>query len=121
MRAPIPTPISRRRASERARRPTARLAGPPNHTDLTLPTLTTQVGVLLAASVAVRAASQVVVLDDQNFEHLTQAATGATTGDWFVAFKAPWCVGVRTDRLRSWGCLGCVDWVGWKRLTSVDD
>lgn len=51
-----------------------------------------QVGVLLAASVAVTAASEVVVLTDDNFEHLTQAATGATTGDWFVAFKAPWCV-----------------------------
>lgn len=23
-------------------------------------------------------------LDDSNFEHLTQAASGATTGDWFV-------------------------------------
>lgn len=23
-------------------------------------------------------------LVDDNFEHLTQAATGATTGDWFV-------------------------------------
>lgn len=23
-------------------------------------------------------------LADDNFEHLTQAATGATTGDWFV-------------------------------------
>lgn len=46
---------------------------------------------LLAAAAAVRAASEVVELNDQNFEHLTQAATGATTGDWFVAFKAPWC------------------------------
>ena len=24
------------------------------------------------------------VLDNANFEHLTQAATGATTGDWFI-------------------------------------
>lgn len=23
-------------------------------------------------------------LSDDNFEHLTQASTGATTGDWFV-------------------------------------
>ena len=23
-------------------------------------------------------------LDDDNFEHLTQVATGATTGDWLV-------------------------------------
>lgn len=35
--------------------------------------------------------SAVIELDDSNFEHLTQATTGATTGDWFVAFVAPWC------------------------------
>lgn len=23
-------------------------------------------------------------LNDNNFEHLTQASTGATTGDWFI-------------------------------------
>lgn len=23
-------------------------------------------------------------LTDENFEHLTQAATGSTTGDWFI-------------------------------------
>ena len=28
----------------------------------------------------------VVDLDEQNFEHLTQAATGATSGDWLVKF-----------------------------------
>jgi len=36
-------------------------------------------------------ASDVVVLSDINFEHDTQASTGATTGDWFVKFYAPWC------------------------------
>lgn len=25
-------------------------------------------------------------LTDASFEHLTQAATGATTGDWFIMF-----------------------------------
>ena len=30
-------------------------------------------------------------LNDETFEHETQAATGATTGDWFVMFYAPWC------------------------------
>lgn len=30
-------------------------------------------------------------LTDENFEHLTQAATGATTGDWFVYFYDPSC------------------------------
>ena len=27
---------------------------------------------------------RVVLLNDESFEHLTQAATGATTGDWLV-------------------------------------
>lgn len=35
------------------------------------------------------AASFVKVLTDANFEHDTQASTGATTGDWFVEFYAP--------------------------------
>jgi len=30
-------------------------------------------------------------LDDQSFERLTQAATGATTGDWLVAFYTTTC------------------------------
>ena len=30
-------------------------------------------------------------LDDDTFEHDTQAASGSTTGDWFVVFAAPWC------------------------------
>jgi len=30
--------------------------------------------------------AQVVQLDEKNFEHLTQAATGATSGDWLVKF-----------------------------------
>jgi len=33
----------------------------------------------------------VVELSDHSFEHDTQAASGATTGDWFVKFYAPWC------------------------------
>ena len=35
--------------------------------------------------------SNVVELTVANFEHLTQASTGSTTGDWFVEFYAPWC------------------------------
>jgi len=35
--------------------------------------------------------ADVIELNDANFEHDTQAATGATTGDWFVKFYAPWC------------------------------
>lgn len=35
--------------------------------------------------------SDVVILTSKNFEHLTQASTGATTGDWLVKFYAPWC------------------------------
>ena len=36
-------------------------------------------------------ASEVIQLDVKNFEHLTQASTGATTGDWLIKFYAPWC------------------------------
>lgn len=31
-------------------------------------------------------------LSDENFEHLTQAASGATTGDWFIMFYTSNCV-----------------------------
>lgn len=36
-------------------------------------------------------AAGVIVLTDKTFEHQTQAATGQTTGKWFVMFSAPWC------------------------------
>lgn len=36
-------------------------------------------------------AAEVIVLNDKNFEHQTQASTGQTTGKWFVMFSAPWC------------------------------
>ena len=35
--------------------------------------------------------NEVIDLDNKSFEHLTQASTGATTGDWLVKFYAPWC------------------------------
>ena len=35
--------------------------------------------------------SDVVDLNESNFEHLTQLNSGATTGDWFIKFYAPWC------------------------------
>ncbi|XP_050732336.1 uncharacterized protein LOC127006427 [Eriocheir sinensis] len=35
--------------------------------------------------------SSVHTLSDENFEHLTQAATGATTGDWLVMFVRSDC------------------------------
>jgi thioredoxin-like negative regulator of GroEL len=35
--------------------------------------------------------SEIVTLNSENFEHLTQASTGATTGDWLIKFYAPWC------------------------------
>jgi hypothetical protein len=33
--------------------------------------------------------SEVVILTGENFEHLTQASTGATTGDWFLGECTP--------------------------------
>ncbi|KAF0687288.1 Aste57867_20954 [Aphanomyces stellatus] len=48
--------------------------------------------VVLAFCMAVMAAaSNVIDLTTDSFEHLTQASTGATTGDWLVEFYAPWC------------------------------
>lgn len=38
------------------------------------------------ANIADAFGATVVELDEQNFEHLTQAATGATSGDWLVLF-----------------------------------
>eukprot|EP00644_Phytophthora_capsici_P006718 jgi/Phyca11/541896/estExt2_Genewise1Plus.C_PHYCAscaffold_80085 len=35
--------------------------------------------------------SNVIVLTNADFEHKTQAGSGATTGDWLVEFYAPWC------------------------------
>ena len=46
---------------------------------------------VLSLLVALAHASHVVDLTSDSFEHLTQAATGATTGDWLVEFYAPWC------------------------------
>jgi hypothetical protein len=31
-------------------------------------------------------------LSDENFEHLTQASSGSTTGDWLIMFYTPQCV-----------------------------
>ncbi|DAZ94993.1 TPA: hypothetical protein N0F65_000625 [Lagenidium giganteum] len=47
--------------------------------------------VAFTGSVVAEDKSNVIVLTADNFEHLTQAATGATTGDWLVKFYAPWC------------------------------
>jgi len=33
----------------------------------------------------------VIELTSSNFEHLTQASTGQTTGKWIIKFYAPWC------------------------------
>jgi len=46
--------------------------------------------VVLCALLAGASAKSVVLTDD-NFEHLTQVGTGATTGDWLIKFYAPWC------------------------------
>ncbi|XP_075232149.1 protein disulfide-isomerase A4 [Lycorma delicatula] len=44
-------------------------------------------------------------LSDETFEHLTQASSGATTGDWFVMFHATNCV--ECKRLQAtWEAVG---------------
>lgn len=42
--------------------------------------------VLVLALLLASAVAEVVILDTSNFEHLTQASTGATTGDWLIKF-----------------------------------
>lgn len=44
-------------------------------------------------------------LTDETFEHLTQAATGATTGDWFVIFYTNECVDCQRLQAR-WEAVG---------------
>jgi len=44
-------------------------------------------------------------LTDETFEHLTQAATGATTGDWFVMFYTTECVDCQRLQAR-WEAVG---------------
>ena len=46
---------------------------------------------LSAAAATCCSATVVVPLGIGDFESETQAATGATTGDWLVYFYAPWC------------------------------
>jgi len=46
---------------------------------------------ILATIILSIIASDVVILTSKNFESLTQASTGSTTGDWLVEFYAPWC------------------------------
>lgn len=53
--------------------------------------LWTSVALALVLCVQLIVGSEVVTLTSQNFEHLTQASTGATTGDWLIKFYAPWC------------------------------
>ncbi len=48
-----------------------------------------------------------VELIDDNFEHLTQAATGATTGDWLVQFFREDCQECERQRARLEG-LACI-------------
>ncbi len=39
----------------------------------------------------VSAETDIITLNSDNFESLTQASTGATTGNWLIKFYAPWC------------------------------
>jgi thioredoxin-related protein len=47
--------------------------------------------ILLFAIALAVASAEIVKLDDLNFEHLTQASTGQTTGKWFIMLGAVWC------------------------------
>ncbi|POM66881.1 Protein disulfide-isomerase domain [Phytophthora palmivora] len=49
------------------------------------------VALLALLQVVTADASNVIVLTNDDFEHKTQAGSGATTGDWLVEFYAPWC------------------------------
>ncbi|TMW57207.1 hypothetical protein Poli38472_003132 [Pythium oligandrum] len=53
--------------------------------------VTALLGLFAVFSSVATAKSNVIILTNDNFEHLTQASTGATTGDWLVEFYAPWC------------------------------
>lgn len=44
-------------------------------------------------------------LNDDNFEHLTQSSTGATTGDWFVQFYTTDCIECQRLQAR-WEAVG---------------
>lgn len=49
-------------------------------------------GVLFLGATGISSLSNdIIMLDDETFEHDTQSATGSTTGDWFVAFTADFC------------------------------
>lgn len=48
-----------------------------------------------------RSKAPIVELTDDTFEHLTQAASGHTTGPWLVLFMAPWCSHCK-DLKRTW-------------------
>merc|ERR1712232_609208 len=54
-------------------------------------TMWTVLAILSFLSSTVYSEGDVVELNSDNFEHLTQLSTGATTGDWFIKFYAPWC------------------------------
>ncbi|PFH38241.1 thioredoxin domain-containing protein [Besnoitia besnoiti] len=87
-RAALAAGVKKQHACKTSKRQTRRL--------VTCLSVGASVALLIALSVsagASPAASPSVVkeLTDASFEHDTQAATGATTGDWFVKFYAPWC------------------------------
>jgi thioredoxin-like negative regulator of GroEL len=44
-----------------------------------------------ASSILSTKNTHIVELNDENFEHLTQASKGQTTGKWFVNFSTPTC------------------------------
>jgi thioredoxin domain-containing protein 5 len=45
----------------------------------------------LVALFCISSNAEIVELTDDNFEHQTQASTGATTGSWFIMVSSPTC------------------------------
>ena len=64
----------------------------PSHTKMTSSVLQMLfLALSISLSVTTTNANYVIKLNDSNFEDITQAATGQTTGKWFINFHSPSC------------------------------
>ena len=51
--------------------------------------------ILISSLITLAFASDVIELNEDNFDQQTQIATGASAGDWFIEFFAPWYVRIQ--------------------------